>query len=386
MSTVIHSARMADGDRLIEDAWVRFDGDRVLATGTGDAWRSPGVADEEVIDAAQLAGIGAVLSPGFVDLHGHGGGGWAYDDGPEAIRAARRAHRAHGTTSAVISLVAAPLDDLARRLDAIAELTVTDPGVLGSHLEGPFLAPARRGAHDPSALTLPEAGVVAELLAAGRGTVRQVTIAPELPGAIEAIEAVVAVGAFAAVGHTEADAAQARRAFDAGATLLTHAFNAMAGLHHRAPGPVGAAVADRRVSIELVADGTHVHDDVMRILLAAAPGRVALVTDAMAAAAASDGRYLLGTEGVEVRGGVAHLAGTDVIAGSTLTQDAAVRRAAQLGLPIAAALNAATAVPARAIGLASEIGALAPGLRADAVLLDAQLEVRAVWAAGTRVV
>jgi N-acetylglucosamine-6-phosphate deacetylase len=379
---IVHSARLVDDGRVVDDAWVAWADGRVTEIGAGDSWRS--VHAREAIDAAVLAGPGAVLSAGFVDIHGHGGGGAAYDDGIDGIRQARRAHRAHGTTSAVVSLVAAPLPVLEQRVALVADLAATDPDVLGSHLEGPFLAPERRGAHDPAALAVPGPAVVAALLAAGRGTVRQVTIAPELPSALAAIETVVASGAAAAVGHTEADAATARRAFDAGATILTHAFNAMPGLHHRKPGPVGAAVADPRVTLELIADGTHVHPDVLRIALAAAAGRVALVTDAMAAAAASDGRYTLGTRDVEVRGGVARLLGTATIAGSTLTQDTAVRAAVAAGMPLPEALRAATAVPAAAIGLGGELGRLAPSLRADAVLLDAELRVRAVWSSGVR--
>jgi N-acetylglucosamine-6-phosphate deacetylase len=381
---LIHSARLVDGGRVLEDAWVRWHDGRVVEVGTGDTWRD--MPEAEAVSATGVAGPGAVLSAGFVDIHGHGGGGAAHEDGADGIRSARRAHRAHGTTSAAVSLVAAPLAVLEERVALVADLTASDADILGSHLEGPFLAPARRGAHDPAALAIPEPAAVAALLSAGRGTVRHVTVAPELPHAVAAIEAIVAAGAAAAVGHTEADAAQTRRAFDAGATILTHSFNAMPGLHHRDPGPVGAAVADPRVTLEVIADGTHVHPDVLRIVFAAAPGRIALVTDAMAAAAASDGRYPLGSLEVEVRDGVARLAGTGALAGSTLTQDAAVRLAVAVGMPLPEALAAVTAVPAAAIGLGAEVGGLAPGMRADAVLLDSTLRVRAVWAAGSRAV
>jgi N-acetylglucosamine-6-phosphate deacetylase len=382
VSTVVHSARLADGGRILDDAWVRWDAGRVTETGAGDSWRD--ARPDEVFDARRIAGPGAVLTAGFVDLHGHGGGGASYEDGPAAIRTARAAHLAHGTTSAVISLVSAPVAVLEGRVAMIADLSRTDPGILGSHLEGPFLSVARKGAHDEAVLQAPDAAAVAALLSAGRGSVRQVTLAPERTGAIAAIETLAAAGVVVAVGHTEADAAQTRRAFDAGATLLTHAFNAMPGLHHRDPGPVGAAVADPRVTLELIADGTHVHPDVLRIVFAAAPGRVALVTDAMAAAAASDGSYRLGTRDVLVRGGVARLAGSDVIAGSTLTQDAAVRTAVDAGMPLAEALRAASEVPAAVIGAGFDLGRLAAGFRADAVLLDADLAVRAVWASGAR--
>lgn len=379
MSLVVHSARLIDDGVATDAAWVRFADGRVVASGVGDTWRDLAVGDE-VVDAGALAGHAAVLSPGFVDIHGHGGGGYAFDDGADAIRAARTVHRRHGTTSAVISLVTAPLDALARRAAVVAELTRTDSDILGSHLEGPFLDPGHRGAHDPTALVSPVA--VESLLEAGAGTIRQVTLAPELPGAFEGIRALAAAGSTAAVGHTGADAALAAAAFDAGARILTHAFNGMPGLHHRAPGPVGAALADERVVLELIADGVHLHPDIVRIAFAAAPGRIALVTDAMSATDAGDGRYSLGGLDVIVADGVARLADGGSIAGSTLTQDVAVRVAVAAGVDAREALRAVTSTPARAIGLAGEVGHLREGSRADAVLLDADLRVRAVWAGG----
>jgi N-acetylglucosamine-6-phosphate deacetylase len=381
MSVVVHSARLVDDGVSTDAAWVRFAGGRVAASGVGDTWRDLPTGDE-VVDARAIAGDGAILSPGFVDIHGHGGGGHAFDDGPDAIRAARAVHRRHGTTSAVVSLVSAPLGDLARRAAEVAELTRSDAGILGSHLEGPFLDPAHRGAHDPAALASPVA--VEALLEAGAGTVRQVTLAPELPGAFDAIRLLNASGAVAAVGHTGADAALTAAAFDAGARILTHAFNAMPGLHHRSPGPVGAALADARVILEVIADGVHVHPDIIRIAFAAAPGRIALVTDAMAAAGAANGMYILGGLDVIVSGGVARLVDGGTIAGSTLTQDVAVRNAVAAGVEVDEALRAVTAAPARAIGVDGEVGHLRPGDRADAVLLGADLGVRTVWAGGAR--
>lgn len=380
MSLVIRSARLIDDGRIIEDAWVRFDGERIVATGTGDGWR--GTADDEVVDAVAVAGAGALLTPGLIDIHGHGGAGVAYDDGPAAIRQARTLHREHGTTRAVLSLVTADLDALERRTAMVADLVDSDPDILGSHLEGPFLAPARKGAHDETLLTLPAASAVERLLAAGRGTVRQVTLAPELPGAMEAIALLRAAGAAAAVGHTTADAATTAAAFDAGATILTHAFNAMPGLGHREPGPVGAAASDPRVTLEIIADGVHVHPDVIRIAFASAPGRIALVTDAMAAAGVGDGHYRLGTLSVDVRDGVARLSEGGAIAGSTLTQDAALRTAVAAGVPMESAVHALTTAPARAIGRGADLGSLAVGHLADAVLWDADLRVRRVWTAG----
>lgn len=380
-TTLVHSVRLVDDGRIIDDAWVRFEGGRVAETGTGASWRDvPDAAT--VVDGTAAAGGGALLTPGFIDLHGHGGGGFSYGDGSDAIRGARALHRAHGTTRAVISLVTASLETLEQQIAEIAGLMTTDADILGSHLEGPFLDPGHKGAHDPSLLRRPEAADVERLLTAGRGTIRQVTLAPELPGGLDAIRAVVAAGAAAAVGHTAADAAQTRAAFDAGATILTHAFNAMPPLHHRLPGPVGAAAADDRVTLEIIADGVHLDPAVVRIAFAAAPGRIALVTDAMAAAGASDGHYDLGSLSVEVTDGIARLAGGGAIAGSTLTQDAALRCAVASGVALADAVAALTRVPAHAIGRVDDLGSLAPGMLADAVLLSAELDVRAVWVEG----
>lgn len=378
MTTVVHSARLVDDGRSEDDAWVLFaDDGRVAQRGTGDGWRA--LAAEETVDAA-----GGILTPGFIDLHGHGGGGASFDDGPDAIRAARATHRAHGTTRALVSLVTAPLSAMAVRAAAVADLVETDPDILGSHLEGPFLAPTHKGAHDEALLRDPEPAAVDALLEAGRGTVRQITIAPELPGGIDAIRRITAAGSVAAVGHTGADAALTQTAFDAGATVLTHAFNAMPGLHHRAPGPVGSATADPRVTLEVIADGVHLAPEVVRIVFAAAPGRIALVTDAMAAAGAPDGGYELGALAVTVRDGVARL-DDGTIAGSTLTQDAALRRAVAAGVALEHAVAALTSVPARVVGRAADLGSLRPGYQADAVLLTRQLAVRDVWCAGTRV-
>lgn len=377
-SLVIHSARIVDRGEIVRDAWVRIEEGRVAARGTGTDWAPAG----EIVDATELAGADAVLTPGFIDIHGHGGGGAAFDDGVDAIRTARALHRAHGTTRAVVSLVTAPLDVLERSVAEIAELMKTDADILGSHLEGPFLDPGHHGAHEPALLRQPVAADVERLLEAGRGTVRQVTIAPELPGGLEAIRLIVQAGSAAAVGHTDADAAMARAAFEAGATILTHAFNAMPGIHHRAPGPVLAAAADHRVVLEAIADNVHLDPHVVRLLFDSAPGRVALVTDAMAAAGGADGHYDLGAVSVTVQDGVARADDTGSIAGSTLTQDIALVRAVQAGATLAEAVRALTETPARAVGRADSLGSLQPGQIGDAVLLDARLRVARVWVGG----
>ena len=363
----------------MQNGYVAFSGATISSTGTGNDWLSLEPAD--AVDAA-----GALLVPGFVDIHGHGGGGCSFDSDASDIRTALAVHRSHGTTRSVLSLVTGSIDDLVERVALVADLTESDPTILGSHLEGPFLDVGHKGAHDPDLLCAPDAATIARLLTAGRGTIRQVTLAPELAGGMDAVRQFTAAGVAVAVGHTDTDFDGARRAFDAGASILTHAFNAMNGIHHRHPGPVLAAAATPTVTLEIINDGVHVHPDVVRLAFSVAPGRIALVTDAMAAAGSTDGSYQLGTLSVDVVDGVARLADGDSIAGSTLTQDAALRRAvAEVGLPVAEAMAALTETPARAIGRAHDLGRLDVGFAADAVLLDDGYAVTAVWAAGARV-
>ncbi|MDR2323064.1 MAG: N-acetylglucosamine-6-phosphate deacetylase [Microbacterium sp.] len=373
-SLVIHSARIVSGGSVVDDGWVRFENGSIAARGTGSDWAPA----DAVVDARDAAGEGAILTPGFVDIHSHGGAGAAFDDGVDAIRTARAMHRAHGTTRAVVSLITATLDELAERVGMVADLMQSDQDLLGSHLEGPFLDPGHMGAHDPELLRAPAAADVQRLLDAGHGTVRQVTVAPELDGGLEAIRLIVAAGAAAAVGHTDADDDTMRAAFDAGATILTHAFNAMRPVHHRNPGPVLTAAHDERVTLEAIADNIHLHPHIIKLVFDEAPGRVALVTDAMAAAGSADGDYMLGSLHVTVLDGVARV-DSGSIAGSTLTQDVALRRAVEAHVPLADAVLALTRTPARAIGVADQLGELEPGLLADAVLLTAGLDVTAVW-------
>jgi N-acetylglucosamine-6-phosphate deacetylase len=374
VTTLFAHARKLDAAGQVDDFWMLVDGDSIVSTGTG-----VGPTADETIDLG-----GDWLTPGFMDLHSHGAGGFSYDEGAEAILAGLAVHHAHGTTRSVISLVTNPIADLEANLAVIAELTAVNPLVLGSHLEGPYLSPERRGAHNPAFLRDPQPAELDRLLDAARGTLRQITIAPELPNALELIEILVENGVVVAVGHSQADFAMTRKAFDLGARLLTHVFNAMPGIGHRAPGPVVAAFEDSRVTIELILDGEHVHPDVATLAFRSAPGRIALITDAMAAAGSSDGDYQLGSVTVEVRNGLAHLAGTHTLAGSTLTQDRALRLAIErAGVSPVDAVAALTLTPARLLGLDSHHGMLAPGFVADAVHLDSRWHVERVWANGT---
>lgn len=369
--TVLSGARVVTPDGVVDSGWVSLDGDRIRAVGAGAVERGAPVHDLG----------GGWLVPGFVDIHVHGGGGWTFTTGEqEEARRVVEFHRRHGTTTSIASLVSAPLPTLRAALDGLAGL-VDDGTLAGLHLEGPFLAAARCGAHDPACLRVPDPAELGGLLDAGRGSVRQVTVAPELPGALDLIRRLVDSGVVAAVGHSDATYAQGRAAIEAGATVATHLFNAMRPIHHREPGLVTAAWEDDRVTVELINDGVHVHEAIVRAVFERA-GRVALVTDAMAAAGAGDGIFPLGSREVRVVDGVAMLDDGSSIAGSTLTMDAAVRRAVQVaGVSVADAVLAASTAPAAALGLTG-VGAIAAGKLADFVLLNDTLEVRAVMRRG----
>lgn len=352
--------------------WVELAGGRITRTGTGTAPRTPDWR-------------GAVVVPGFVDVHCHGGGGASFGADEESSARAAAFHAAHGTTTMLASLVTLSRSDLSEAVRALRPLV--DDGVLaGVHLEGPWLAASRCGAHDPALLRDPDPGELGPLL--DTGTVAMVTLAPELAGGLDAVARVTAAGAVAAVGHTGAGYDLTCRALDAGARAGTHLFNAMGSLHHRDPGPVAALLGDPRAVVELITDGVHVHPALWEIVGRAAPGRVAAVTDAMAAAGMPDGDFRLGELAVQVTDGVARLGG-GTIAGSTATADALFRNvvAAHPGprdeaLARAAAWTSTT--PAGLLGR-NDIGHLRPGARADVVLLDDDLQIETVLRGGALV-
>lgn len=284
---------------VIPDGWVLVQDDLILAVGLENR---PAASD--VDEVVQLSG--GYLLPGLVDLHVHGGGGHNFDDGVAAIETGLAVHRRHGTTRSMVSLITNPITQLVAAIEAAAQVCDRDPRILGIHLEGPFLNHSRRGAHDPNSLLMPDLGVMDTFLAAGRGHVRVVTLAPELPGGPELIEHLNAAGVHVAVGHSDADYDTAMAAFAAGADLVTHAFNGMRPLHHRDPSIIGAAM-DSGVVLEAINDGVHLHPGTVRLLESIGPGRIALITDAMGATCAGDGQYTLGAFDVQVTDGVARL-------------------------------------------------------------------------------
>jgi N-acetylglucosamine-6-phosphate deacetylase len=325
---------------------------------------------------------GGTIVPGFVDIHCHGGGGDAFTSSdPVKIRKAASAHRKHGTTTMLASLVSRPVPELADQVSALAEL-VQEGVVAGIHLEGPFLSAARCGAHDPAILCPPEQTAVTKLLDAGKGTVRMITVAPELEGAVQAVRQLVDNNVLAAIGHTDATEAQVRPAVDAGASVATHLFNGMRPLHHREPGPIGALLDDERVTVELICDLVHLHPTAVRLAARhAGLKRTVLITDAIAAAGVGDGVYDVGGLEVRVVDGVPTLAGGASLAGSTLTMDMSFRNAVNsCGLSLVEAAYATSTRGAELLGL--DTGKLQPGCAADIVVLDAELKPRDVMVRG----
>jgi N-acetylglucosamine-6-phosphate deacetylase len=382
-SWLLVRGRVVTPDGVLSPGWITVTADRIDAVGRGEA--RPG--RQAVVDLD-----GQWVLPGFIDMHVHGGGGTSFTEGSshDATNAVEF-HRRHGTTSLVASLVTAPLADLEARAAMLAGLA--DRGVIaGLHLEGPFLSPVRRGAQDPRHMLAPDVAVFERLHAAARGHLRVLTLAPELPGAIAVIEAAARAGVTAAVGHTDATAEVTSEAIDAGAAHATHLFNGMRPLHHREPGAAGALLDRDEVSLEVIADGVHLHDITIRLAArAAGPGRLVLITDAMAAAGMPDASYRLGSMRVDAAGGVARLAGdpakggtgrAGAIAGSTATMAGVVRHALAAGLPVTVVAAAASTTPARVLGIDHRTGALRPGLAADLVVCDDEFRLRAVMRHG----
>ncbi|NIH86516.1 N-acetylglucosamine-6-phosphate deacetylase [Amycolatopsis granulosa] len=371
---VLTGGRLALPEGLVDDGWLVVTGGTIAGIGTGTP--PPG----ERVDVG-----GAYVVPGFVDAHCHGGGGGSFSSGdPKEIVTAIKAHRRHGTTTMLASLVSDPVRALVDQMAVLREL-VTDGELAGIHLEGPFIAASRCGAHDPAVLREPDTATVDALLRAGHGAVRMVTLAPELPGGVRAVRQLAEAGVIAAIGHTDGTEEQIRPAIDAGATVATHLFNGMRPLHHREPGPIGVLLDDERITVELICDLVHVHPTVLRIAARyAGRGRTTLITDAMSATDAADGRYHLGRLEVDVRDGVATLADTGSLAGSTLTMDAAFRNLVRgAGLSVPDAVRATSGRPAELLGLDDRLGSLRTGLAADLVVLDADLRPARVLRQGT---
>jgi len=379
MKTVLRNARILAGDDFRDDLAIVIESGRITAL-ISDAAPMLGQADEQV----DLGG--GWLLPGFIDAQVNGGGGVLFNNRPDVatLRTLAQAHRRFGTTGLLPTLIS---DDVQVMRAAIAAtrqaISEGVPGVLGIHLEGPYIAPARKGTHDPAKFRVPDAAEIALAASLDNG-VTLLTLAPErVP--LESIRALVERGVVVAAGHTAASYEEARAGLEAGIRGFTHLYNAMSPLTGREPGAVGAALEDRDSWVGVIADGVHVHPASLRVALAAKPrGKVMLVTDAMPPVGADDPSYeLYGEVITAVDGVVRNAAGS--LAGSALDMATAVRNSVQLlGVPLAEAARMASTYPAQFLNLDDRYGHIAEGHHADLVLLDDDLQVRSTWIAGQR--
>lgn len=383
---VIHAQRVLTPLEEIIDAVVVAEDGRITGVGHRDEVRVPAGAKEYV--ARDMTVV-----PGFLDLHIHGAGGHDVMEGTEAaLRGVTAAVARHGTTSFLATTVTASAERTCRSLEGIARYIESpvnrEPGkssaaeIIGIHLEGPFISAARRGVHPPEAIAAPSPDLFERFLGAAGGAARILTLAPEMPGALELIDRACAGGLVVALGHTDATFAQACAAIQHGARHAVHVFNAMRPFSHRETGVLGAVLTDPSVTAEIIADGVHVDDPAIRLLLAAkGTERVVLVSDGTAATGMPDGHYKLGTFEVTVTKGISRNR-EGKLAGSTLTLDRAIQKMAALGVPLIEAVRMATVYPARRLGLAGKKGVLAPGTDADMVILTPDLHVAGVFARG----
>jgi N-acetylglucosamine-6-phosphate deacetylase len=331
-------------------------------------------------DARIIEAGGLVAVPGFIELQINGADGHDFTTDPGAMWRVGGSLSRYGVTAFLPTIVTSPRGTVDAALAAWRGGGSGDGAQpLGLHVEGPYLSPARCGAHDRSLLRDPDSDEIDRWLA-GEG-LRIVTLAPEIPGGLDAVALLATAGVVVSVGHTDADAETTTRAIEAGARYATHLFNAMPPLGHRDPGPVGALLADPRTTLGVIVDGHHLDPLVVGVVARAAVGRLSLVSDAIAALGLADGRHRLGERSVEVAGGTARLA-DGTLAGSVVGLDAGVRAVAEITGSPRQAVEAVTAVPARLLGLDDGRGVLQPGGRADIVLLDTALEVRGTLIGG----
>ncbi len=384
-TTVIHASRILTPDDEISDGVIVVEGSRIAAIGHRDEMRLPP-------DAVDYVATGMTVVPGFVDVHMHGAGGHDVMEGDaRALDRITSTVAKHGTTSIVATTVTAPIEDTCRSLQGIARYIRAHENaesdglaaeILGIHLEGPFISKARRGVHPPDALAKPSVATLGKFIEAADGLVKIITVAPELPGALELIAAAVAAKIVAAIGHTDADYDQARAAIHAGARHAVHMYNAMRPFEHRDPGVVGAILTDPEVTAEVIADLVHVAGPAIQVLIGTKGfDTVLLVSDGIAATGMPDGKYRLGNFEVSVKDGVARNS-EGKLAGSTLTLDRALRNVVALGVPLQDAVRMATVLPARRLGLAGKKGIIAVGADADLVALTADLRVAGVMTRG----
>jgi N-acetylglucosamine-6-phosphate deacetylase len=385
-TTLLHAGRVLTPTGEITDAGILIRDGVIEELGPREGMRLP-VEGEEISRTDQTA------IPGFVDVHIHGAGGRDVMEGSsEALSGVTKTVARRGTTSIVATTVTASPDDTIRSVEGIAryisqqhETDEVRAEVLGIHFEGPFLSPARRGVHPPEWLKLPSAELLEKLLQAAAGNAQILTIAPELLGAMPCIDAARNAGMVVAVGHTDATYEQTRAAIAHGVRHAVHVYNAMRPFSHRDSGVIGAVFTSPEVSAELIADGVHVDETAMKVLLQAkGPQHMILISDGNSATGMPDGKYMLGKLEVTVSGGICRNS-EGKLAGSTLTLDRALRNIVGLGVPLPDAVRMLTLNPAALLGIEFKKGALRIGADADIVLLDEDLRLTNVWVRGAAV-
>jgi N-acetylglucosamine-6-phosphate deacetylase len=380
---LIHSGRALTPTAEIADAGILIREDVIEAIGPRSGMTLPAGAQE--IRATDKTAI-----PGFLDVHIHGAGGHDVMEGnTTALRAITRKVSEYGTTSLVATTVTASTDETLRAVEGIAgyiahqhETKVPRAEVLGIHFEGPFISKQRRGVHPAEWIQLPSAETLSRFLKAAAGNARILTIAPEVLGAAPCIDAAREAGLVVSMGHTDATYEQARAAMARGARSATHVYNAMRPFTHRDPGVIGAVLTSPDVNAELIADGVHVEEAAMKLLLMAkGAAHVTLVSDGLSATGMPDGKYMLGSLEVIVSGGICRNA-EGTLAGSTLTLDRALRNIVALGASLTDAVRMLTLNPATLLGIEFKKGSLRAGADADILLLDEGLHITNVWARG----
>ncbi len=359
--------------KMIEDGTVIFDDGKITAVGRRAEIKAPPGA--RIIDASQK-----IVTPGFIDLHVHGGKGKSVmDASAEAVNELAKFEASHGTTAFLPTTISASQERLVDAVKALREAMekgTEGAEILGVHLEGPYISTEKCGGQDPDFIRPPSLDEFAEILKASNQNVRIVTLAPEVDGAEKLIEELRNRGIVVSMGHSNATYSEALNAIKHGVTHAAHVFNGMRSFHQREPGVIGAALLHDEVTAELISDGVHVHPAAMKLLIRVkGSNKVVLVTDAIRAAGMPDGEYRLGEQDVIVKNGVCRLVSGE-LAGSTLTMDRALRNMVEsVGISLQEAVMMATMNPARVIGMEDRKGGIAPGKDADLVILDERLNV-----------
>jgi N-acetylglucosamine-6-phosphate deacetylase len=385
-TTLLHAGKAITPKGEILDAGILFRDGEIEIVGPRAGMELPGGAEE-------VRATDSIAVPGFVDVHIHGAGGHdVMEADNKALGTITARLAAFGTTSLLATTVTASADETCRAAEGISkyisgqyQTNDARADILGIHFEGPFLSKERRGVHPAEWLQSPSAELLQRFLQAASGSARILTIAPELLGAMPCIDAARSLGMVVSIGHTDATYEQARVAVAHGAHHATHVYNAMRPFTHRDPGVIGAVLTTPEVSAELIADGVHVDEIAMKVLLQAKGAeRVVLISDGLSATGMPDGKYMLGGLEVTVSGGICRNA-EGKLAGSTLTLDRALRNIVKLGVPLADAVRMLTLNPAALLGIEFKKGALRMGADADIVLLKEGLEIHRVWARGMAV-